>query len=280
MRIFLTGGTGFIGSHFLALALKAGHEVVALRRAASSAVVVPLPHEPHWIDGSLEALSIRDLSGCAVMVHLASAGVSPKQVPWEELVQANVVGSAHVVSVAHDAGIRRIVIAGTCHEYGVSAMKYDAIPTDAALEPLNLYGASKAAAYQLVSAFARVHELELFYGRIFSAYGEGQYEGNFWPSLRKAAINGQDFLMTSGSQIRDFMPVESVAAELLRACHRSDLRPGEPRIENIGTGHPQTLLSFAKQEWERFGASGQIIPGARADRPNDDQRLVPLLPSN
>jgi UDP-glucose 4-epimerase len=280
MRIFLTGATGFIGSHLLALALKAGHEVVALRRKVGSAAVVPLPHEPLWIEGSLESLRVCDLQGCAVVVHLASAGVSPKQVPWLELVQANVVGSAHVVATAHAAGIRRIVVAGTCHEYGASAMDYDAIPADAALEPLNLYGASKAAAFQLVSAFARVHGLELFYGRIFSAYGEGQYEGNFWPSLRKAALNGEDFPMTSGRQIRDFMPVEAVATELLRACERIDLRPGEPCTENIGTGHPMPLLAFAQQEWQRLDASGQILPGARADRPDDVERFVPLLPSH
>jgi len=280
MRIFLTGATGFIGSHVLALALKAGHEVVALRRKASSAAVVALPHEPRWIEGALAELSVFDLQDCAVVVHLASAGVSPKQVPWPELIDANVVGSAHVVATAHAAGIRRIVVAGTCHESGNSAMDYDAIPADAALEPLNLYGASKAAAYQLVSAFARAHGLELFYGRIFSAYGEGQFEGNFWPSLRKAALNGQDFPMTSGSQIRDFMPVEAVAAELLRACQRMDLRPGEPCTENIGSGHPLTLLAFAQQEWQRFDASGQILPGALANRPSDVERFVPLLPSH
>lgn len=277
MRIFLTGATGFIGSHFLALALKAGHEVVALRRTTSSATEVCLPDEPHWIEGSLESLSVCDFQGCTVVVHLASAGVSPKQVPWPELVQSNVVGSVHVVATAHAAAIRRIVVAGTCHEYGATAMGYDAIPADAALEPLNLYGASKAAAYQLVSAFARVHGLELFYGRIFSAYGEGQYEGNFWPSLRKAALNGEDFPMTSGRQIRDFMPVEAVATQLLEACCRADIKPGEPLVKNIGSGRPMTLLVFARQEWARLGSSGKIVPGAIADRHGEAPRMIPML---
>lgn len=280
MRIFLTGATGFIGSYFLLLALKAGHKVLALRRMPSSAPVVPLPHEPFWIEGSLQDISVNDLHGCDVVVHLASAGVSPKQVPWLDLIDSNVVGSAHVIAMAHAAGVRRIVVAGTCHEYGASAALYDAIPPDAPLRPLNLYGASKAAAYELLTTFAREHGLELFYGRIFSAYGDGQYEGNFWPSLRRAALNGQDFPMTTGTQIRDFMPVEAVASQLLKACERMDLRASEPCIENIGMGHPQTLLAFAEQEWQRFGASGQILPGARADRPDDVQRFVPLLPSH
>jgi nucleoside-diphosphate-sugar epimerase len=277
MRIFVTGGTGFIGSHFLAAALNAGHEVVAMRRKPDSGSAVPLPHQPLWIERKLGELTLGDLNGCDVVVHLASAGVSPKRVPWQALVEVNVVGSAHLIATAYAADICRVVAAGTCHEYGDSATRYVAIPADAPLEPLSLYGASKAATYQLLSAFARVHSIELFYGRIFSAYGEGQFEENFWPSLRAAALTGQDFPMTNGHQIRDFIPVEAVASKLLDACHRKDLKAGEPCTENIGTGQPLSLRAFAEQEWKRFGATGQLLPGSLPDRPEDVQRIVPIL---
>lgn len=278
MRIFVTGGTGFIGSYVLACALNDGHEVVALRRSVSSNTVIPLPSQPNWLERSLSSINDRDLQGCDAIIHLASAGVSPKNVSWQNLIDTNVVGSALLASTAHSAGVRRLVVAGTCHEYGHSAMQYDAVPANAPLEPTNLYGASKAAAYQLVSTFARTHAIELYYGRIFSAYGEGQYEENFWPSLRKAALNGQDFPMTGGTQIRDFMPVEAVASKLIEACLRTDLQPGEPHVENIGSGIPKTLLAFAQQEWKHLNASGRILPGALADRPGEVHRFVPLLP--
>lgn len=278
MRIFLTGATGFIGSHFIAAALDAGHEVVALRRSSSTFSVIPLPSQPYWVEGSLGMLRVSDFRDCRVIVHLASTGVSPKQATWQELVDINVAGSAHLVATAYAAGVSRLVVAGTCHEYGASAARYDFIPPYAPLEPVNLYGSSKAASCQLLLAFSRVYELELFYGRIFSAYGEGQYESCFWPSLRKAALSNQDFPMTDGSQVRDFVPVESVVLELLNACQRSDLQPGKPCTENIGSGYPLSLMAFAKQEWRRFNASGQILPGVLPDRPNEIQRLVPLLP--
>lgn len=277
MRIFLTGGTGFIGSHFMKQALAKHHDLVALRRSAGTQPVVPLPCQPRWLEKGLVELEPEDLEGCEVVVHLASAGVSPKQVPWQQLVEANVMGSAALIATAQAAGIRRLVVAGTCHEYGVSARRYEAIPVEAPLEPNNLYGASKAAAYQLLAAYARVQGLELFYGRIFSAYGEGQYDGNFWPSLLKAALSGADFPMTSGSQVRDFMPVEDVAAALLDACQRPDLRAGEPCVENIGTGRPRTLLDFAEQEWKRFGGKGRLLPGHVADRADEVDRFAPLI---
>jgi UDP-glucose 4-epimerase len=277
MRIFLTGGTGFIGSHFMKQALVEGHDLLALRRTAETRPKIPLSRQPRWLQKGLSELCSEDLEGCDVLVHLASAGVSPKNVPWPELVEINVIGSVELVATAREAGIRRFVVAGTCHEYGVSAQHYEAIPVEAPLEPNNLYGASKAAAYQLLAAYARVQKLELFYGRIFSAYGEGQYEGNFWPSLRQAALSGEDFPMTSGSQVRDFMPVEDVAAALLVACQRPDLRAGEPCVENIGTGRPRKLLDFAEQEWKRFGAKGRLLAGQVANRPDEVERFAPLI---
>jgi uncharacterized protein YbjT (DUF2867 family) len=90
MRLFLTGGTGFIGSHVLAAALAAGHQVRALRRSPASASVIPLPRQPQWCEGDLASLEAAQLEGIDALLHLASAGVSPKPASWDELVQANV----------------------------------------------------------------------------------------------------------------------------------------------------------------------------------------------
>ncbi|WP_094511884.1 NAD-dependent epimerase/dehydratase family protein [Synechococcus sp. MW101C3] len=277
MRIFVTGGTGFIGSHFLKVALEAGHEVLAVRRYETSHPAIPLPSEPTWIQRDLNDLQSTDLSGCDVVVHLASAGVSPKQASWRELVQVNVVGSTHLIATAQTAGVDRVIVAGTCHEYGASASRYEAIPPDAPLEPLSLYGASKAAAFHLLCAYARTHRVKFCYGRIFTAYGEGQYHGNFWPSLRAAALRGVDFPMTTGLQIRDFIPVEKVSSVLLARCDRTDIHVGQPRVENIGSGRPQTLLAFAEQEWRRLGANGSLLPGSITSRHDEMERIVSLV---
>ena len=111
-----------------------------------------------------------------------------------------------------------------------------AIPPDAPLEPLTPYGASKAAAFQMMRTFAMSTGIELFYGRIFHSYGNGQFEGNFWASLFRAALDGNDFPMTTGRQIMDFIPISDVTHHLLTACTRSDISPGKPFVVNIGSG--------------------------------------------
>jgi nucleoside-diphosphate-sugar epimerase len=277
MRLFLTGGTGFIGSHVLTAALAAGHQVRALRRSPRSAPVIPLPRQPQWCEGDLSTLTAADLEGVEAVLHLASAGVSPKQVPWDELVQANVAGSLRLLERAAEAGVRRCVVAGSSHEYGNAARRFEAIPPDAPLEPLSPYGASKAAAFQLLRAFAIAQGLELFYGRIFSAYGEGQFEGNFWPSLRRAALAGDDLPMTSGRQVSDFIPVAEVATHLLAACARPDVAVGVPLVVNIGSGVATSLLAFAEAEWGRLGSTGRLRHGVLPDRPDQIERYVPDL---
>jgi nucleoside-diphosphate-sugar epimerase len=277
MRLFLTGGTGFIGSHVLAAALAAGHQVLALRRSPASAPALPLPHQPEWCQGDLSTLTAADLAGIEAVLHLASAGVSPKPASWDELVQANVAGSLRVLERAAQAGVRRCVVVGTSHEYGNAARRYAAIPPEAPLEPLSPYGASKAAAFQLLRAFAIAQGLELFYGRLFSAYGEGQFEGNFWPSLRRAALAGDDFPMTSGRQVSDFIPVAEAAGHLLAACSRPDVTAGVPLVVNIGSGAATSLLAFAQAEWERLGATGRLLPASLPDRPDQIERYVPEL---
>ena len=80
MKIFVTGGTGFIGGHFLKQSIAAGHEVLALRRGRSK-TRVPLPWEPAWLEGDLDADWSKKLSQCAVLVHFAAVGVSPQRRP-------------------------------------------------------------------------------------------------------------------------------------------------------------------------------------------------------
>jgi UDP-glucose 4-epimerase len=277
MKIFLTGGTGFIGSYILSAALEAGWHVRALRRSQQSKPPIHLPKEPEWCEGGLTSFDPSWLVGVDIVIHVAAAGVSPREATWEELLEANVRGSLRLLKLASDAGIKRFLAAGSSHEYGTSAAHYEAIPPDAPLEPESAYGASKAAAFQLLNAFAKENQLELFYGRIFRAYGEGQYENNFWPSLRQAAIKGEDFHMTSGNQITDFITVETVAYHFLNACTRSDIEKGRPLVVNIGSGRSLRLLDFAVSEWKRLQAKGRLMPGYLPDRPKQLSRCVPDL---
>ena len=278
MHIFLTGGTGLIGSHFLQLALGEGHEITALRRPGSLPRI-ELPLQPRWIEGSLEDDWSDVLGACDAFVHLAAHGMDLKVGEWLQCFRWNVSASLKLWLAAAEAGVRRFVIAGSCFEYGRSGEHYDFIPVSAALEPTAPYHSSKAAASMAALGLAVEKNLELIVLRPFHVYGPGEPAHRFWPSLRRAASAGEDFPMSEGRQVRDFVPVQQVAASFLKSVVRDDLKEGIPVIENVGSGLPQTLLSFAEGEWKAADATGRLLPGTVPMRASEVVRYVPELPA-
>jgi len=274
MRIFLTGGTGFIGSHLLSQAMAAGHEVIALRRHGAKARI-RLEQEPYWLDGALSDDWSEALASCEAFIHLAAYGVVDGAHDWERCFQTNVIDSLHLWRQAVASGISKFLIVGSCFEYGRSGERYNLIPVSAPLEPTTAYGASKAAASMAALALAVEQQLKLVIARPFHVYGPGEEAGRFWPSLVKAATSGQGLPMSSGIQIRDFQPVAQAAEQLLAWLHYPQLQRGIPLIANLGTGTPRTLLAFAQAEWSRLQAKGALNPGAIPLRPNEVLRYVP-----
>ena len=275
MRILITGATGFIGSHVVRLASRTPHTLVCVRRT---------PAEPErgdmrcrWVVAELNHLTAEDFEGVDVVLHLAAAGVSPQPASWSECYRVNVLETLGLVRTALAAGVRRFVVTGTYAEYGTSASRYDLIPPDAPLEPIGPYASSKAAAGVMLAGMCREGAIALSYQRLFSVYGEGQFENNFWPSLRRAALAGADFSMTPGEQVRDFVAVEDVAARLLDVCNRIEALPGTLEIANLASGRPQRLRDFAEYWWSSWGAKGSLLVGAEPYRAGEVMRYVPLV---
>jgi nucleoside-diphosphate-sugar epimerase len=230
-----------------------------------------------WLPAELDALPNGCMIGCDSLVHFAAVGVSPKHADRSELTYWNVSVPLMLMEAARASGVQRVVIAGSFAEYGRSASFFNLIPPDAPLLPTNAYAASKAACFVTSHAAAIELNLQLCYLRIFSAFGNGQFETNFWPALRKAALKGENFLMTGGEQIRDFIPVENVALEFLHAVTLGKVHAGKPLIWNVGSGSPVKMKDFAEAWWKHWGARGLLKVGALPYRPNEVMRFAPLI---
>lgn len=276
MKIALTGGTGFIGSHFLRQALAAKHIVLAVRRNTTSMPRIPLDQQPIWLDRQLDEVRAEDLEGCNVLVHLAA---HTGNVPYDTLsncLRWNLIAVLDLFEQARLAGIRRFIVAGSCFEYGRSGERYQEIPTNAPLEPTNSYATSKAAASIVLQQWANENKLSLEILRVFHVFGEGESETRLWPSLRSAALAGKDFRMTKGEQIRDFQPAEDVASIFLnRACLIG--LPESSAILNLGTGNPLMINQFAQKWWLRWQATGKLLIGSLPYRYQEVMRFVPEI---
>lgn len=253
MRVFLTGATGFIGSH-VAEALVAGrHEVTCLVRPQSSRWrLSEVEGRLRYEVGDLE--SVRQLAsglrGHDAVIHLAAYGVSRGQSEYPHALATNVLGTANAVIAAAEASVGRLVLAGSCMEYGqppgfrvqgsgfgeplhpgkacamdrvepstfdVRSLAGTPIGEDRPLWPCHVYGATKAAATVAAIGAARQLGVPLIVLRPFHVLGPKEEQSKFIPSLICRALDGKEVQMTRGEQIRDYCYVTDIAQAFVAA---------------------------------------------------------------
>lgn len=277
MKVFLTGGTGFIGSHVLKQLLGLDIEVIAHRRRESSSPNISIDSSVNWLTKPVSYIEPLDFTDVDVLLHLASHSV---QYPFDTLennIRYNVLEPLEMFEKAFHAGVSKYVVAGSCFEYGLSGERYEYIPTDAPLEPTNDYATSKAMSFLAFRQFALNKGVSLSYQRIFHAFGEGQPENRLWPSIKNAALEGRDLELTPGEQIRDFVPVEDVARKLIEASILIDDPFPAICVENIGSGVPKSITEFAQYWWRYWKAEGKLKIGSIPYRENEIFRYTPKL---
>src|SRR5690606_35695656 len=168
-------------------------------------------------------------------------GVTAPFLPADEAVAHNVLGTIHLLEAsAHMA--TRIVVARTPGER----------------EALNVYAASKAAAWQFCRMAVRTRGLPIVGAMIFQAYGPGQAAHNLIPAAMAAARAGANFKMTPGSQVRDWIYVDDVVDGLLAALCRP--LPAGTTVE-LGTGVGTSVAAVVERIYALCGSGGQPLLG-------------------
>ena len=265
-------GDRFVGSYVVNELLRAGHNVIAVKRKGSRPPIT-MSRNPKWLERNLLELSRSDFDGVEAVIHLADWCKSA-EMEMEELEEINIISSLRLIKLCKESGIKRFVASGTCHEYGKEGGKWKNIPPDAPLRPITPYAASKAAGFLMLKAFAMNNEMEFVYARIFNTYGEGQHHKNLWPSLRKAAFDGADFHIKNEKQLIDISPIKTIADHLKTTIYRSDVIQGSPFIVNIGSGIETSVLRFCEEWWVRLNATGRLVVGAHPKENAKEERYV------
>ena len=273
-RILITGATGFIGRRLVQRMAKAGAQIYAgIAPDEEPERIAELPGQVHHV-----TFDLRDAEAVCgavseaapqVVFHLAAVGVTDPRTDPHLALAVNVGGTLRLLEAlrAHPSepdGIRRVVLVGTCYEYG-------ARETVEGLDPFNTYAASKVAAWAFGRVYWRAHSLPIVTVRPFQVYGPGQPACTLVPSAIRAALAGEDFPMTPGEQKRDFVYVDDVVSGLLVTAR-------VPGIEgcslDLGTGRVHTLRHVVEHIWTMTGARGQMLPGALPYRPGDVMYLA------
>ena len=164
------------------------------------------------------------------------------------------------------AGMQRLVIAGTCYEYG---LKNGPLSESDLTSPVNCYAIAKDALRRIIATRYKNSELSWCWLRIFFPYGIGQNPKSLLPSLQDAIEQGKPtFAMSSGRQLRDFIPVEKIAQQLLLLA----VDPRAYGIYNGGSGQARSLREIVESRVQELNAEIKLDFGIYPDR--DDEALA------
>src|ERR1700685_2936923 len=256
MRVLVTGGAGFIGSH-LTDALLARGDGVTVVDALPRGRLARLDEQ-----ATLHKLSITDAGALAALVrsvrpelicHLAAQiDVRISVVAPAEDAQTNVVGTVNVLEAARAADARVLF----CSTGGVLYGRDAPIPSleDVLPLPESPYGVAKYCAEQYVSLYNRLHQCRHTILRLANVYGPRQDpsgESGVIPIFCSRVLAGKrPVIYGDGTQTRDYVYVKDVVAAFLAAADQ-----GRPGIWNIGTGIEVTVLDLARLIGEAAGAA-------------------------
>ena len=255
MRVLVTGGAGFIGSHLTDYLVSEKHEVVILdnfTRGHREYLAKSLS-DVTVIDGDIrdrDALS-QVMKGIDVVFHLAAqSNVVGAVKDIEYSFSTNVVGTFEVLRAASNAGVRRLVFSSSREVYG-EAVKLP-VGEKAPLNAKNAYGASKIAG-ELYCPIFRSEAFEVNVLRFANVYGPRD-RGRVIPIFLDNAAAGTPFKIFGGGQLIDFVWIETVVATLCRAA----FGPVLPGPVNVGSGKGTSLQKLAEEVIRITGTSSRI----------------------
>jgi nucleoside-diphosphate-sugar epimerase len=236
----ITGGAGFIGSHLTEELARRGHRV----RVADSLITGKrrnLEHIPgvEFLEGDLAELSFatQAVDGMDYVLHQAAIPSVPRSVTDPVTSnRANIDASLNVLVAARDAGVRRVVYAGSSSAYGNTATlpKQEDMPA----QPLSPYALQKHVAEQYGQMFTRLYGLETVTIRYFNVFGPRQDPGSPYSGVislfSTALLEGRrPTIYGDGEQTRDFTYVAKVVDGVLRAC---EAKGAAGEVINVATG--------------------------------------------
>ena len=281
MKIIVTGGAGFIGSHVVTALLAEGHEVTilddfndfydpAIKR--TNVAAFPSPVEIAEMD-LREWEPVRDLFARVkpeVVIHLAArAGVRPSILDPKLYIDTNITGTFHVLEAARLSGCHQVIFASSSSVYGLSKTVpfREDLPL---LQTLSPYAASKISGEQLCGNFVNLYGFRVVALRFFTVYGPGQRPDLAIHSFTDAIEHGRTIKQFGdGTTRRDYTYIDDIVQGVLGSLAYVQGEGARFEIFNLGENETTTLSALIASIENALGKKAVIerLPEQKGDMP-------------
>jgi dTDP-6-deoxy-L-talose 4-dehydrogenase (NAD+) len=243
MKVLVTGATGFIGNYVMEELLQRNCTVIASSANKQKAEqadwfnrVTYIPFELTDFDRAVNYYNFFGKPDC--MIHLAWEGLPNYKSSFHEEINQ----PRHLAFLKNliKNGLNDLTVTGTCFEYGIQE---GCLKEDMTTMPGNPYGRAKDHLRKELQELQAQYPFVLKWARLFYMYGKGQNPNSLLSQLDKALAKGDEvFNMSGGEQVRDFLPIEKVAANIVRIA----LQKKVTGVINCCSGEPVTVKTFVE----------------------------------
>jgi UDP-glucose 4-epimerase len=280
MKILITGGAGFIGSHLCERYVKDGHTVLCLDNFLSGDLM-NIRHLLNFHNFKLIKGDVRDfdllekiMPDVDVVFHLAAQiHVDRSYIEPKLTYEVNVTGTQNILEAARMYDVRRVIYASTSEVYG--SAQYAPIDEKHPLNAPHPYGASKIAADRMCYAYIQTYGMNISIVRLFNIFGPRQrdigYGGVISIFTRRVLSNMSPIIYGDGLQTRDYTYIED-ATRAYDLVLNHDKPIAEPI--NFGSGSEVSILDLANTIIDLCGKKGDIKPTHVEPRIGEVKRLI------
>src|SRR3954469_22280730 len=294
MRVLITGGGGFIGSHLVDRFLADGHEVSVLDNFATGRRenLVHVMGDVDLVEGDMQSYERvhNAMSGCEAVLHEAALPSVPRSVADPLTSNAsNVIGTLNVLLAARDSGARRVVFASSSSVYG--AVDTQPKSEDLVVAPISPYAVTKHTGEGYCRSFHHVYGLETVALRYFNIFGPrqdalSQYAAVIPNFITALLGGGKPEIYGDGEQSRDFTYVENVVEANRLALETPgvggetyNVACGERITLNQALGEIAELTGSEAEAWHLPPRPGDVRHSqASTERAGADLGYRPLVP--
>jgi dTDP-glucose 4,6-dehydratase len=234
-KIVVTGGLGFIGSHFVNyLNENTDHEVLIIDKITYAASRKNIKKSTPLLQKDICDITIEDLGDCEYIVHFAAESHVDNSIKnGLPFVKSNVEGTYNMIEVARkNPNLKKFLHISTDEVYGDRDGKEES-NENTPLEASSYYSATKTSSDLLIMAAGRTYDFPYLITRTCNNYGENQYKEKFIPTIINSIKNGLDVpVYGDGKQIREWIHADDNAAAIYKLLVSDKVK----EIYNIGTG--------------------------------------------
>ncbi|HUK82078.1 MAG TPA: dTDP-glucose 4,6-dehydratase [Verrucomicrobiae bacterium] len=276
-RVLVTGGAGFIGSHFVKVALRAHPDwhIVNLDKLSYAGNLgnltdLPAPQRHEFVHGDIadhELVGKLWQDGFDIVVNFAAETHVDRSILWaDDFIKTDVLGTFTLLEAARQLGVKRFIQISTDEVYG--SIERGSFTEDSPLNPRNPYSASKAGADRLAFAYFATHNLPVIITRCSNNFGPNQNPEKFIPLFITNALEDKPLpLYGDGRYVRDWIYTADHCAAVDFLIARG--LPGD--TYNIAGGNEVENIEIAQRICRRLDKPESLIQLVK-DRPGHDRR--------